>query len=480
INGSKVSNALNPATDFFNSSRSYLGAPLSGTFDVPKLSGQMGSMSGYDLDTVDISSVVKPNDTKATIGAASDLDIFLLGGFVTSITNYTPSFDVTKKANDLNGGALQAGDEVEYVITAKNIGNDSSANTVISDLLEPGVDYIPGSLSINGKPMTDPKDGDQADYNSGTRVASWYVGTSATGSKGGSISINASVSVSFRVRIPAEFESGSFSNQAVVTAVGTKILTANPGAPGKTWLSDGDPTKVGPQTTVITIQECQTDANCSGTKPRCNTTTFVCEPCGTDAGCSNPLLPACQPDGSCNECSAGNQQFCIKDALICSVPTGTCGICTPKGSDGQGGDATKCAGNVDGTACVVDPGTGVNACGCTQDSDCGGVTSGRVCDTANTLKCIDGCRGQGGNGCQTTKTCTSQDSSIGSCVTTPENTDALCTDNVDNDGDGKTDCADTDCQSGGIAACLENTDAKCKDGVDNDGDGTVDCEDSDC
>ncbi len=35
---------------------------------------------------------------------------------------------------------------------------------------------------------------------------------------------------------------------------------------------------------------------------------------------------------------------------------------------------------------------------CENDADCGGSDSGRVCDAA-TLVCIDGCRGEGGNGC---------------------------------------------------------------------------------
>ena len=60
----------------------------------------------------------------------------------------------------------------------------------------------------------------------------------------------------------------------------------------------------------------------------------------------------------------------------------------------------------------------------------------------------------------------------------PENTDALCHDTVDNDGDGKTDCADPECKN----FCLEpeNTDALCHDTLDNDGDGKTDCADEEC
>jgi hypothetical protein len=63
-----------------------------------------------------------------------------------------------------------------------------------------------------------------------------------------------------------------------------------------------------------------------------------------------------------------------------------------------------------------------------------------------------------------------------------ENTDALCSDGVSNDGDRFVDCDDFDCKD--IVHCsgegAEDTDALCSDGVSNDGDNFVDCDDFDC
>ncbi len=62
-----------------------------------------------------------------------------------------------------------------------------------------------------------------------------------------------------------------------------------------------------------------------------------------------------------------------------------------------------------------------------------------------------------------------------------ENTDALCQDGLDNDGDGPVDCHDTDCQA--LSVCLvptQETGAMCNDSKDNDNDGRIDCDDSDC
>ncbi len=54
----------------------------------------------------------------------------------------------------------------------------------------------------------------------------------------------------------------------------------------------------------------------------------------------------------------------------------------------------------------------------------------------------------------------------------------LCTDNIDNDADGKKDCEDLDCKFD--AACRPATETVCFDGLDNDVDGKIDCADPNC
>lgn len=55
-----------------------------------------------------------------------------------------------------------------------------------------------------------------------------------------------------------------------------------------------------------------------------------------------------------------------------------------------------------------------------------------------------------------------------------------CTDGIDNDDDGLLDCADTEDCGENPSCGPENTDELCSDGVDNDVDGMVDCADPDC
>ena len=70
-----------------------------------------------------------------------------------------------------------------------------------------------------------------------------------------------------------------------------------------------------------------------------------------------------------------------------------------------------------------------------------------------------------------------------------ENTIRLCSDGIDNDGNGTADCDDPNCQfkgndgvSGpGATVCgAENNEYTCDDGIDNDGNGYVDCKDRSC
>ncbi|KHO54973.1 MAG: hypothetical protein QT10_C0008G0025 [archaeon GW2011_AR19] len=65
----------------------------------------------------------------------------------------------------------------------------------------------------------------------------------------------------------------------------------------------------------------------------------------------------------------------------------------------------------------------------------------------------------------------------------PENTTALCSDNLDNDCDFGKDCADSNCNlklSTGGKTCQYGTETTCNDVFDNDADGKIDCADSDC
>jgi len=59
-----------------------------------------------------------------------------------------------------------------------------------------------------------------------------------------------------------------------------------------------------------------------------------------------------------------------------------------------------------------------------------------------------------------------------------EQSEELCSDGVDNDGNGSIDCADGSCKT--FDFCHEDSEARCQDGLDNDADDHIDCRDPDC
>ena len=80
--------------------------------------------------------------------------------------------------------------------------------------------------------------------------------------------------------------------------------------------------------------------------------------------------------------------------------------------------------------------------------------------------------------CDPSTTCGRLPDGGGDCTPTgAEDSEAACTDGVDNDCNGFFDCRDFACS----AFCgAENSNTTCNDGMDNDTDGFTDCDDRDC
>jgi len=71
--------------------------------------------------------------------------------------------------------------------------------------------------------------------------------------------------------------------------------------------------------------------------------------------------------------------------------------------------------------------------------------------------------------------------SCGGTVTEHPSSTEVCTNQADDDGDGKIDCADSDCAGQAVCTSPEGgTQEVCNNAKDDDGDGKIDCADSDC
>jgi uncharacterized repeat protein (TIGR01451 family) len=208
-----ISNTTNPLNDIYNSTITNDGALT------PFRNPSHNNTLGYDAD------IFKPNNaaknyigngaTSATIRQTTSTtsgETFLTQVVTSAIDVYEPDMRVVNTVVDINGGLVQAGDTLEYTLTAKNLGNDISVNTVVYDTLNYNIDFVPGSLKVvkgpNSGLKTDGNDGDQAEYSPATRIVLFRVGTGANGSTGGQV-VNSTLGidstvVKFRVTAAAE------------------------------------------------------------------------------------------------------------------------------------------------------------------------------------------------------------------------------------------------------------------------------------
>lgn len=130
----------------------------------------------------------------------------------------------TKTVTDLSPATpVEVGDQLEYSITASNLGGTPATSASLTDALPPGVTFAPGSL-VTSAPATDAAGDDSAEY--GAMSVSARLGDGATASSGGSIPAGESRSFSFRVTVDATSNGAVLNNVAVVSYVDS--LTGDP------------------------------------------------------------------------------------------------------------------------------------------------------------------------------------------------------------------------------------------------------------
>jgi uncharacterized repeat protein (TIGR01451 family) len=188
---------LNGTQDAWNSKVSFKGAV------VTTRSPAFANTLGYDASIFDLpntsNSQLANNQTAATVRFSSANENYFVHVLSTSISQYNPTYAVSKSSTDLNGGTLRAGDSLRYQINYQNVGNDNSIQSTIIDNIPLGTTFIPGSLRISGVTKTDALSDDQADYDFVNNRVVFRLGTGATGTAGGNIGVGVSGMIQFDV-----------------------------------------------------------------------------------------------------------------------------------------------------------------------------------------------------------------------------------------------------------------------------------------
>ena len=215
-----VSNAINPANNFWNSTISVDGALVTSGMDPNYL-----NTLGMDLDVV-VPAVPLPNGATSAVarlrGGGNESIYIGMVGLVNDA--YLPSLEDRLKSSEVEdaSGNLYPGGVLTYTINATNTGSDDATSVVVTDEIPEGTTFVPGSLEIlsGGGATGDMSDGandDQADYDSANRRVEFRVGAGAgtSAGQGGTLAQGASLQVRFQVRVDDDTEVGDIvSNQA--------------------------------------------------------------------------------------------------------------------------------------------------------------------------------------------------------------------------------------------------------------------------
>jgi uncharacterized repeat protein (TIGR01451 family) len=118
-------------------------------------------------------------------------------GVVTLATDlYAPKITATKT---VDSPTANLGDTLTYTVAVQNTGQDGADGTTLTDPLPPRTAFVPGSIRLNGAPVSDAAGDDLGEFAGGRVVV--RLGTGATAGTGGTLAPNASATVSFQVTV---------------------------------------------------------------------------------------------------------------------------------------------------------------------------------------------------------------------------------------------------------------------------------------
>jgi uncharacterized repeat protein (TIGR01451 family) len=244
INNTTVSNAVNPATNFWNGSITKNGAFV--TTKNPNYSNQMG----IDIDEVNVGAGynIAPNANSVTVQFGTEADMYFPSIFTFLIRVKDPTITLTKTVVDANNdGFADSNEELTYTLSGSNNGVGSAYNAVVVDSLPINVTYVPNSLEVVNAPgvtpgfKTDAADSDHAFKGiAGNRhFVRFNIGIGATGTSGGEVPPGAAGNYTLRLKVKAQAIPGSIINTARITATsvvgdvfaddGTAVIGENQG-----------------------------------------------------------------------------------------------------------------------------------------------------------------------------------------------------------------------------------------------------------
>ena len=243
LNGTTLSNALNPAANFFNSSMTIDGTRFSAK--TPDYVNQMA----FDADIVDASGILANSATSATItytSSTTNYDTYYPSVVTFQTDVFTPVVDVVKTSQNMtHTDAIYTGDVIRYTLTATSTGNDPATFVVLTDPIPAPLTYVPGSAYIltgpNSdavNPKTDALGDDQVDFSGG--AVTFRLGTGANAVMGGQMPNGMTTTIQFDTTVDAVPPGTQIVNQASISYSGLTLGGGYASSSDSSTVSAGD------------------------------------------------------------------------------------------------------------------------------------------------------------------------------------------------------------------------------------------------
>ena len=161
------------------------------------------------------------NQTSTQVRLSTSGDAYQPGVVTIATDLYAPRITASKT---VDAATASLGDTLTYTVDVQNTGADGATGTTFTDLIPAGAEFVPGSIELNGAPLTDAAGDDAGEFAAGQVVVRLGTLAPTTGS----------ATVSFQVTVAtAGLESGAtieniadLAFQAATTGVPSTVATA--------------------------------------------------------------------------------------------------------------------------------------------------------------------------------------------------------------------------------------------------------------
>lgn len=141
-----VTNALNPANNFLNSTISQDGVRNS-YFDNSSADKYQNTF-GVDVDRFELVNAVPNNASAASVTFSSNLDTYFPAAMVMANELYAPELKITKYISNVTQGGsgsnadVTQGDTLDYTFEIENVGHGAATDIVLTDAQDPHLTFL--------------------------------------------------------------------------------------------------------------------------------------------------------------------------------------------------------------------------------------------------------------------------------------------------------------------------------------------------